>query len=225
VTMIAEHAPPKRAVRTRTAIMDAATRLFAVRPPDSVTIDDITREADVAKGSFYTHFADKAALLTATVDDIRAEIEPLVTAANRRITDPAARVARGIAVYVRFAIHAPERVTVLAAGAGGHALASDQLNQGVVDDLCNGLAHSRFAFDDVTVAVLFIEGVVRHLMLHIGQSTDRAASISTSYQACIMLLTGLGAPAQDARDIAQTAMDEIVTASLASEEARTISNA
>jgi AcrR family transcriptional regulator len=191
--------------------MDAATRLFAVRPPDSVTIDDITREADVAKGSFYTHFADKAALLTATVDDIRAEIEPVVAAANRQIADPAMRVARGVGVYVRFAITTPERVTVLAAGASGHGLASDQFNQGVVADLQTGRAQGRFAFDNVDVAVLFIEGVVRHLMLHVGQQADQDAGIVTSQQLCVMLLSGLGVPMSEAQSIAQAAITDITS--------------
>jgi AcrR family transcriptional regulator len=210
MTVAVKLAPPKRVVRTRMAIIGAATRLFAKRPPDAVTIDDITREADVAKGSFYTHFADKTALLAAMIDDIRAEIEPLVAVANRRVADPAARVARGIAVYVRFALHAPERVTVLAAGAGGHALASDALNHGVVADLRSGLAQSRFAFDDVAVAVLLIEAVVRHLMLHIGRNADHSAAITTSHQACVMLLTGLGVPNTDASTIAQAAMADMI---------------
>lgn len=47
------------------AICVAAVRLFRERGLDGVTVDDITREAGVAKGSFYRYFRDKPQLVEA----------------------------------------------------------------------------------------------------------------------------------------------------------------
>ena len=43
-------------------------RAFLERGIESVSIDDITREAGVAKGSFYRYFADKDALVGAVIE-------------------------------------------------------------------------------------------------------------------------------------------------------------
>ena len=47
------------AERTRRKIMDAAEKLISERGFDHVTVDEITAEAGVSKGSFYTYFKRK----------------------------------------------------------------------------------------------------------------------------------------------------------------------
>lgn len=51
------------ALRTKNAIMDSALKLFDERGFDSVTIEDITNDAKVAKGSFYTYFSTKSDII------------------------------------------------------------------------------------------------------------------------------------------------------------------
>jgi AcrR family transcriptional regulator len=46
-------------------LLDAAERLFAERGIDETTIEDITRAAGVAKGTFYLYFASKEHVLAA----------------------------------------------------------------------------------------------------------------------------------------------------------------
>ena len=47
------------AERTRRKIMEASEKLIAARGFDNVTVDEITAEAGVSKGSFYTYFKRK----------------------------------------------------------------------------------------------------------------------------------------------------------------------
>lgn len=47
------------AERTRRKIMEASEKLIASRGFDNVTVDEITAEAGVSKGSFYTYFKRK----------------------------------------------------------------------------------------------------------------------------------------------------------------------
>jgi AcrR family transcriptional regulator len=49
--------------RTRSEIYDAAMQLFAERGFATVTITEICEQADVGRGTFFLHFATKAALL------------------------------------------------------------------------------------------------------------------------------------------------------------------
>ncbi|HJP29632.1 MAG TPA: TetR/AcrR family transcriptional regulator [Candidatus Latescibacteria bacterium] len=53
----------------RDKILSCAARLFAAARYDEVLMEDIAREAGVAKGTLYSHFADKDALYFAVVFD------------------------------------------------------------------------------------------------------------------------------------------------------------
>lgn len=50
----------RRRAETRRRIVDVAMRLFVERGYDNVTVADITEAADVAKGTFFTHFPSKS---------------------------------------------------------------------------------------------------------------------------------------------------------------------
>ena len=68
----------RKKARTRQAIYDAAMALFLERGYDTVTVDDVCRGADVAKGTFFLHFPTKDALLAEygreATDDLRARL-------------------------------------------------------------------------------------------------------------------------------------------------------
>ncbi len=52
---------------TKTAIMDAFTRLLAQTPMDQITVQAITAECGVSRNTFYYHFGDVYALLKAVL--------------------------------------------------------------------------------------------------------------------------------------------------------------
>jgi AcrR family transcriptional regulator len=56
---------PARRAATRTAIVEAASGLFAERGFEGTTIDDIVAAADVARGSFYYNFKSKEEVVLA----------------------------------------------------------------------------------------------------------------------------------------------------------------
>lgn len=62
-----------RRARTQ-ALLDAALGLFLARGVEAVSIEDITRAADMAKAGFYRYFADKEALVLALFAPVSAEI-------------------------------------------------------------------------------------------------------------------------------------------------------
>ncbi len=57
--------PQQRAIATRQNILASAKALFDAQGYDATPVDQIAHEADVAKGTIFAHFADKASLLTA----------------------------------------------------------------------------------------------------------------------------------------------------------------
>ena len=105
--------PDRRRARTRAALLQAGESLFAAQSVEAVSIDDIVAAADVAKGSFYNHFADREALARAIAGQVRTEAEAQVDQINDGVADPARRMARAQMVFARFALQNPQRARAM----------------------------------------------------------------------------------------------------------------
>ncbi|WP_433725491.1 TetR/AcrR family transcriptional regulator [Nocardia sp. CA-129566] len=106
--------PPrsKRGMRTRTALVIAAREVFERDGFLDARISDISKEAGVASGSFYTYFDSKEEIFAAVVEQVREEMlhphirervgiddpRELIAAANREYLQSYRRNARLMAV-------------------------------------------------------------------------------------------------------------------------------
>src|SRR6516225_8899442 len=89
----------KRRAKSHRQLIRAARALFAIRPVDSITVDDVTREADLAKGTFYVHFQHLDDLRAAVADELARELEDLIQPHRTAIADPVERIATGCAAF------------------------------------------------------------------------------------------------------------------------------
>jgi len=64
----------ERRTATRTAIINAAQKLFGAPGFDETKIDDIAAKAGVAKGAIYHHFKNKNEIFEAVFEQVSAEI-------------------------------------------------------------------------------------------------------------------------------------------------------
>lgn len=82
----------RRVLRTRTLLRDALMALIVERGYETITIQDITDRADVARATFYLHFKDKDELLMTSMeevyDDLVRRIGPLTEDHLTRQGDP-----------------------------------------------------------------------------------------------------------------------------------------
>lgn len=71
----------KRSLATRAKLLDAARDTVKDKGYAGLRVEDVVAKAQVAKGTFFTHFADKDALmdilLGAALDDLLTELETL----------------------------------------------------------------------------------------------------------------------------------------------------
>ncbi len=61
----------RRVARTRTALYDALVALIRRKAYEEITVEDILREADIGRATFYAHFTSKDNLLERSLDRLR----------------------------------------------------------------------------------------------------------------------------------------------------------
>lgn len=187
--------------RTRGELVAAAERLVAARGLDAVSIDDITAEADVAKGTFYTHFDDKDALATAIGKRIRDELEQQIAARNEAVGDAAERLANGLSSVLAFAIANPVRARALLRLHPSAVDPDATINAGIRSDVATGLKAKRFWAASLNAAVVATIGIAMSAMMRLSDTAHRLPdSYAFAAEVITTALVALGLkPAEAAR--------------------------
>lgn len=95
----AEIGREKRA-RTKAKLVAAAKTLFSRGAWEAVTVDEVVKEAGVAKGTFYGHFNDLGELAAAVADELIQSFDELIQSQRLTISDPLLRVAFGCDAFI-----------------------------------------------------------------------------------------------------------------------------
>src|ERR1700758_5316667 len=90
----------ERRARTRAQLIEAARRLFTSRPFSSVTVEEVTRQAGLSKGAFYSHFKGLDDLWAAVAAELADAFEDVAGASGRSVGDPVGRIAAGCAAFI-----------------------------------------------------------------------------------------------------------------------------
>jgi len=109
----AEIGSAKRA-RTRAAILDAARECYAA---GAVTVDAVMQAAGLAKGTFYVHFEDLAALEAELGATFIAELDERLQPARLAASDPLTRLATATTILLRYLAAQPARARLAARAA------------------------------------------------------------------------------------------------------------
>lgn len=75
----------RRVSKTRNRLLKAALTTFAAVGTEAATIDMITQRADLGKGTFYRHFADKSEIVSVLIEQC---IDDLVDAISQAAREP-----------------------------------------------------------------------------------------------------------------------------------------
>lgn len=85
---------------TRQALIDAGFALASTESLDRITVDAIVRKAGFAKGTFYVHFADRAAFLLALHAQFHEHLRDCIQQAMAPLSPGAERLRKGVEVYL-----------------------------------------------------------------------------------------------------------------------------
>jgi AcrR family transcriptional regulator len=82
--------------------MDAAQTVFAEKSINLATIDDITKRADLGKGTFYYHFRNKEKLVRELIRDLMRQLADTIRSEVKGITSLEDVLDRIISTHVEF---------------------------------------------------------------------------------------------------------------------------
>jgi AcrR family transcriptional regulator len=89
--------------RSRARLIDAALAVFAREGLQAASVNEIAREADMANGTFYLHFKDKAELINVVALSVSTEIARELNEVMADIDDAAERVSLGTRQFIQIA--------------------------------------------------------------------------------------------------------------------------
>ncbi|MFD8913913.1 TetR/AcrR family transcriptional regulator [Streptomyces sp. NPDC059575] len=146
----------ERSAARRAELIAIGRRLFADRSYDALSMDDIARQAHVAKGLIYYYFRSKRGYYLAIIQDSVAD---LVTYAASGLELPAVdRLHRTLDSYLTFAEHHQAAYRTIVSGGVGfdaevHAI-RDGVREAIVDTIAEG-AYGRTGIGPLARSGLF----------------------------------------------------------------------
>lgn len=187
--------------RSRSALIGAACDFLAGPVGTDASIQQITDRADVAVGTFYNHFADKAELFQAaiarTLDDFGAFFDD----ATAGVDDPALRYANGIRMTLLLR-QTHRQMTDIVVRLGFDALAHDRA---LVPRASKGLKEAaesgRLHIADIDTAIACTAGsMLGCINLLAGNPTADTDAVATELATNLLRMFGL--PESEARALA-----------------------
>ncbi|CAM5458318.1 TetR/AcrR family transcriptional regulator OS=Streptomyces tendae OX=1932 GN=GUR47_32640 PE=4 SV=1 [Streptomyces tendae] len=137
----------ERSLARRAELIAIGRRLFADTSYDALSMDDIARQAHVAKGLIYYYFESKRGYYLAIIED---SVTGLVTTAARGTELPQVdRVQRTIDGYLRYAEHNQAAYRTIVSGGVGFDTEVQAIRDGVREAIVHTIAEGAYGRSDV----------------------------------------------------------------------------
>jgi AcrR family transcriptional regulator len=195
----------RRRARTRAALLEAGRTLLASREVEGLSVDEIVATADVAKGSFYNHFADKDVFAREIAAAVRHQAEVAVERANAGIAEPTLRLAQALCVFVRFATEHRDSAQVLWRLNSGATMADAPVNRGLREEIVLVAKSMPASQLDVETGVLLVMGTIIIAMRHALEERAVTPPKLVAAHMSAGMLRSLGLPARRAQSLAMKA--------------------
>lgn len=188
---------------TEQRINRAAVRLFVEKGTMQLTISELATEANVARGTLYRNIGSMDGLFDRVVADLGADMHRRVAASFDGIDDPAARLATGVRMWIRYGHENP----TIGRFAVKFGLTAETLRGIMVGpamhDITTGITTGRYKIsqaDAESVASLIIGATISAMWMVLeGHQTWREAGSFTAE----LLLRAMGIDPDQAHDISR----------------------
>ncbi len=153
-----------RSARTRAELVVAARDLYAERPFDRVTVDDVVGAAGVAKGTFYLHFESLGDLQNLVADDLAREFDELLQPRRLTLEDPIERIAAGCGAFIAQALRNPAWGSLVAHSAAAMPSVAGVARKRLKEDIDRAARDGQLNGVTPDLAFDFANGIVLHAM-------------------------------------------------------------
>jgi AcrR family transcriptional regulator len=150
----------ERRERMRSRLLGSALRLVAEQGPAATSIDDVIAAADVSRGTFYKYFPSPQALVQELAFEVAKDLVFLADPIVRERDDPAERVACGIRLVARLALHHPAAAGFLVQLGWPDTQRPNALFDFVRRDVADGMKRGRFRAMPMPLALNMVAGAV-----------------------------------------------------------------
>ena len=150
----------ERRERMRARLFGSALQLVAAKGPAATSIDDIIAAAEVSRGTFYKYFPSPDALVRELAFEMAKDLVYLADPLVRERNDPAERVACGIRLVARLALHHPVAAGFLVQLGWPDTHGRNALLDFVRRDLAEGMKLGRFLQVPMPLALNMVSGGV-----------------------------------------------------------------
>ena len=199
-------------LRTREAILNAATELLAVKPIEAISINELVALAGVAKGSFYNHFPEKDSLANLASTHIRKQYQRKIMALNAGITDPASQIVRGLCSFIQTSIENPRLAAVLLRGDDWITAGNHPLNEYIQHSIEAGINQKIFLERTRHHGIILILGTSRISIMRLLTDNPSINDIRIlAIETNVLILCGFGLDYERALALSQQASEAIIT--------------
>ena len=161
-------------VRTRARLTDAALRLMAERGINGTSVSEIAAEAELANGTFYLYFRDKAEIVAAVCQAVTLAMHNEMSSMRLSLDDGAARVSFGTQQFIEIAASESSWGRLLVSAFTEFQAIKDDISRYMRLDVALGIEQGRFTepvdeFVIDTMLAVLCAGVISRLS---GEETD-----------------------------------------------------
>ncbi|MGV0034255.1 MAG: TetR/AcrR family transcriptional regulator [Candidatus Azotimanducaceae bacterium WSBS_2022_MAG_OTU7] len=151
---------------TRKALLEAAAGLVFEKGHDRISIEEITKHAGVATGTYYNYFDTKQDVFRAVAQDLQDELAAGLETTRSSIKDPAMKVAITLKYYFYQSLD-NQKWLEFTRFTGLEELSLEQDIEARIEDIQQGVEAGRFKVDDVH----FTESLIRSMVRHVSSAT------------------------------------------------------
>ena len=139
--------------RTRGRLTEAAIRLMSERGINATSVSEIAAAAELANGTFYLYFRDKAEIVAAVCQAVTLAMHNEMSSARLSLEDGAARVAFGTQQFIEIAAAEPAWGRLLVAAFHEFEAIKEDVSRYMRLDVALGIEQGRFnePFDEFVI--------------------------------------------------------------------------
>lgn len=187
-----------KSAKTREQLLGAARSLYSKQAVQSVTVEDIVREAGVAKGTLYVHFKNIEAVQMAVADELTQTFVSLLKPRRRIFEDPVERIADGCYTFLHQATLNPKWGGLVARYAWSFPTVGSVARGLLADDLRRATRQRRITGISSDLGSAIVVGIVLQVM---RSASERNLQGSDVPFAVIAILQSLGVARREATAI------------------------